>query len=134
MTTPLDIKLVPKISELIDKHGISAIYRVVSQPNGTYSPSSQDLDNASITPNENDTTVISTPVFGYKISEISESIDIKRDGYIFIKDYTGFTPKTGDRFIIAGYTWAVVRAQPHSTGTLIAAWEIQLRKGANSAD
>ena len=134
MATPLDISLVPKIKALIDKHGISATYRAEAEV-AAYDPSTFDPeaspDHATST---SDTVVVSTPTLAYLAADIDGTVVKVSDTYVFIYDYTGFTPTTDDLFIIVGQTWRVVETEAFYTGELIAAWKLQLRKGATSAD
>ena len=134
MATPLDLSLAPKIKALIDKHGIAATYRSEAEV-AAYDPSTFDPeaspDHATST---SDTVVVSTPTLGYESADIDGTVVQIADTYVFIYDYTEFTPATDDSFIIVGQTWRVVNTEAFYTGELIAAWKLQLRKGALSAD
>lgn len=133
MATPLDISLVPKIKALIDKHGISATYTAESEATA-YDPTSFDPDAASHATTTTDAIVISTPPLAYESTDIDGTVVQVADTYVFIYDYTTITPATDDLFVIAGETWRVVNTEAFYTGELIAAWKLQLRKGATSAN
>ena len=134
MATPLDVSLVPKIKALIDKHGISATYTgevaVAAYDPSTYDPET-NIDYATT---DTSTTVISTPPLAFESSDIDGTVVQVADTYVFIYDYTQFTPATDDKFVIVGQTWRVVNMEAFCTGELIAAWKLQLRKGATSAN
>jgi hypothetical protein len=133
MATPLDISLVPKIKDLIDKHGISATYMSESEV-AEYDPTLKDPDNASHDTEVSDTIVVSTPPFAFDAADIDGTVVQVADAYVFIYDSEDFTPATDDSFIIAGQTWRVMNTEAFYTGELIAAWKLQLRKGAKRAD
>lgn len=133
MATPLDISLVPKIKALIDKLGISSTYRVEAE-DAPYDPASFDPDTADHSTSTVDTVIVSTPILAYESADIDGTVIQVSDAYVFIYDSEVFTPAVDDSFIIAGQTWRVMNTEAFYTGELIAAWKLQLRKGALSAD
>jgi hypothetical protein len=127
MATPLDGSLTPKIVALIAKHGVSATYSVVAAPT-EYDPTALDEHTGSYAITETDITVISTPTLNYENKDVDGDTILARDCYVFIKDYTEFTPATNDVFTIDSKDWKIVTTTSYSTGDLIAAWKLQLRK------
>ena len=126
MPTPLDISLVPKIVALITKVGISATYTEVTK--AVYDPSAMNEFTGSYEATSEDFAVISTPTLNYENQEIDGDNILARDCYVFIKDYSTFTPKPSDVFTTSGKDWRIVMTTPYSTGDLTAAWKLQLRK------
>ena len=133
MATPLDISLVPKIKALIDKLGISSTYRSEAE-SAAYDPASFDPDTADHATSTVDTVIVSSPILAYESADIDGTVVQVSDAYVFIYDSEVFTPANNDLFVIVGKTWRVINTEAFYTGELIAAWKLQLRKGALSAD
>lgn len=114
----LDV-IVPKIAALLAKVGRSIDY--LSTPLSSYDVASGKV----LTGDHTATPVVSTPPLQF--SKRYDGDTIKRDDLaVFIQPT--LTPAVGNRLRIDSQTYNIVNVMPLYTGTLIAAFKLQLRK------
>jgi len=133
MATQFDVIFDAVAKNLIDLFGIPAQYIVLTD-DAVYDPSTIDVDTASHDQNSAAVNVTSSPTLSYQREFIDGTTIQVGDNYVFIYSYDGLSPKTGDDFIINGKTFSIKGIQPYYSGELVAAWKLQLRKGATDAN
>lgn len=124
MTTELDLKLVPKAKELLDRFGMTVTYTEVDS--GSYDPSTGQTSGGSNTDHE----IKIAPPFPVRADLVDGEVYQFGDQLTYLADdELEFEPTAGeDRVLIGGETLLVIGARPIRSGDDIAVWELQLRK------
>lgn len=121
--TALDDKLVPKVLAIVAKYGKDVVFTTVAAKE--FSPTTR----VGIETGKKQFTKKVTPPEYYSTRQLSDTV--------LVDDLRVFLPASGLEFTLAvammvefdDMKFRVVRAGPVYSGTLIAVWELQLRRG-----
>jgi len=120
--TTLDDKLVPRISEIITKIGVTATFAVRSTPKF-------DVDHGDVVHGgTTEHSVLVSPPQAYRDSLVDGQMVKRGDSYIYIagQDVT-FTITEDTEVTVAGVVWKIVAIDRLMTGSEIGAYRLQLR-------
>ena len=123
MATPLDNILPGTVYRLLATYGVPAVFKRAGT--GIYNPATGEgsFDAGSY-------TVKISPPAPFDSKFVDERLIQAGDAMAYIAAQnmpTGFSPKAGMVMEFAGETWQVVLVKPLYSGTLIAAYMVQLR-------
>ena len=123
MTTPLDIRLIPKVLAIVSRLGKSITFETIS--GGTYDPLTRVYTGGSMTPI---VKKVSPPykfedavVNGDSIQAEDLQTDLPASGL-------SFTPKVGWTVLIDSVRYRILSVSPVYTGEAVALYHMQLRK------
>ena len=125
MSTPLDLKLVPKALEIVYRFGINASFAV-----DKINPDDYDSETGATTPDTpTDTVRKVTPPENYDRHMIDGEVIKFGDMRIFLPaSGLTFTPKEGLEVTIAAELWKIEKVGVHYSGEDVAIYELQLRQ------
>jgi len=122
MTTPLDDKIVPKIADIINDVGISAILKV-------YAGQSVNRDTGEVTSGTaTEYSVTISPLLNYDQMMIDNSTVLASDMRAFLSGRDApVVPTARDKIVVDSAEYQIVAIKSLRSGDLVAAYEFQLR-------
>lgn len=120
--TVLDTKLRPKVVALLAKYGKDVTF--------TAKPGSYSHTTGAASAGASLGTVRCTPPAGYAQRYVDGDVIRQGDVQLYLAGQgLTFTPEPGQRVTFDSTTYTVVAARPIYSGDLVAAWEVQARRG-----
>ncbi len=126
MSTALDIRLLPKVLEIIERMGKTVTFHV---PSGeVYDPIARQTTSTITNINKK-----VSPPDKYGVKFIDGTQILAGDNYVILPaSGLTFTPRSGHNVTVNGLKWGIVSVESIFSGEDICAYQIQLRNSANA--
>lgn len=121
MTTPLDLKVVPKVADVISTYGIAATFHVEGAP-------TLSADRQTVTATETAYSVKISPPTTRSATLLPDLVEAGSSFFFVAGQGLAFTPDAGQSVTYGGRRYRVWYAEELRSGDLVAAWEIGVKR------